>query len=56
MASADSLRMLRELQARPENKSCVDCNTKNPQVGPASLPAAGLQGAPLSPSKQRVRG
>ncbi|CAL8466152.1 g5688 [Coccomyxa elongata] len=31
MASADSLRVLRELQSRPENKTCVDCNTKNPQ-------------------------
>ncbi|CAK0786036.1 hypothetical protein CVIRNUC_009249 [Coccomyxa viridis] len=31
MASADSLRILRELQGRPENKTCVDCNTKNPQ-------------------------
>ncbi|DBB12132.1 hypothetical protein WJX82_005961 [Trebouxia sp. C0006] len=31
MASADSLKVLRTLQSRPENKTCVDCNTKNPQ-------------------------
>ncbi|KAK9804403.1 hypothetical protein WJX72_011117 [[Myrmecia] bisecta] len=31
MASAESLKILRELQSRPDNKVCVDCNTKNPQ-------------------------
>ncbi|GBF93446.1 hypothetical protein Rsub_06579 [Raphidocelis subcapitata] len=31
MASPEALRVLRELQARPENKVCVDCETKNPQ-------------------------
>ncbi|KAK9822815.1 hypothetical protein WJX81_003054, partial [Elliptochloris bilobata] len=31
MASTESLKILRALQARPENKVCVDCNTKNPQ-------------------------
>lgn len=31
MASAESLKILRTLQSRPENKTCVDCNTKNPQ-------------------------
>lgn len=31
MASGESLRILRELQSRSENKVCVDCNTKNPQ-------------------------
>lgn len=31
MASADSLRILRALQASPDNRICCDCNTKNPQ-------------------------
>mmetsp|Transcript_9445 Transcript_9445/g.28713 ORF Transcript_9445/g.28713 Transcript_9445/m.28713 type:complete len:480 (-) Transcript_9445:182-1621(-) len=31
MASAESLKILRELQSKPENKTCVDCDTKNPQ-------------------------
>lgn len=31
MASAESLKVLRELQAKPDNKVCVDCETKNPQ-------------------------
>ncbi|KAF8068451.1 maoI [Scenedesmus sp. PABB004] len=31
MASPEALRVLRELQAKPENKVCVDCETKNPQ-------------------------
>ncbi|KAG1660647.1 hypothetical protein FOA52_008007 [Chlamydomonas sp. UWO 241] len=31
MASVDSLKCLRELQVQPENKVCVDCDTKNPQ-------------------------
>eukprot|EP00891_Asterochloris_glomerata_P006536 jgi/Astpho2/6536/Aster-07320 len=31
MASAESLKILRGLQSRPENKTCVDCNTRNPQ-------------------------
>ncbi|KAK9866777.1 hypothetical protein WJX84_000900 [Apatococcus fuscideae] len=31
MAHADALKVLRELQARPENKVCCDCSTKNPQ-------------------------
>jgi ADP-ribosylation factor GTPase-activating protein 1 len=31
MASAESLKILRELQSKPENKVCVDCETKNPQ-------------------------
>lgn len=31
MASPEALRILRELQSRPENKVCVDCETKNPQ-------------------------
>lgn len=31
MASAESLKILRSLQSRPENKTCVDCNTRNPQ-------------------------
>eukprot|EP00884_Botryococcus_braunii_P022600 jgi/Botrbrau1/9023/Bobra.0376s0001.1 len=31
MASGEALRILRDLQSRPENKICVDCNTKNPQ-------------------------
>ncbi|GMH33147.1 hypothetical protein BSKO_00981 [Bryopsis sp. KO-2023] len=31
MASADSLRILRALQSRQENKVCADCNAKNPQ-------------------------
>lgn len=36
MSSADALRVLRELQTRPDNKVCVDCETKNPQW--ASIP------------------
>jgi ADP-ribosylation factor GTPase-activating protein 1 len=31
MASAQAAQVLRELQSRPDNKTCVDCNTKNPQ-------------------------
>lgn len=31
MASPEALRVLRDLQSRPENKVCVDCDTKNPQ-------------------------
>eukprot|EP00775_Hariotina_reticulata_P007172 gene7172-7386_t len=31
MASPEALRILRDLQSRPENKVCVDCDTKNPQ-------------------------
>lgn len=31
MASAEALRVLRELQSKPDNKVCVDCDTKNPQ-------------------------
>eukprot|EP01025_Chloroclados_australasicus_P025725 TRINITY_DN2565_c0_g1_i1.p1 TRINITY_DN2565_c0_g1~~TRINITY_DN2565_c0_g1_i1.p1 ORF type:complete len:422 (+),score=62.24 TRINITY_DN2565_c0_g1_i1:375-1640(+) len=31
MASTQALKLLRELQSRPENKVCVDCDTKNPQ-------------------------
>lgn len=31
MASPDALRVLRSLQSQPENKICVDCNTRNPQ-------------------------
>lgn len=31
MASPQALRVLRELQSKPENKVCVDCDTKNPQ-------------------------
>eukprot|EP00878_Enallax_costatus_P020982 GHUV01022198.1.p1 GENE.GHUV01022198.1~~GHUV01022198.1.p1 ORF type:complete len:327 (+),score=91.67 GHUV01022198.1:646-1626(+) len=31
MASPEALRVLRELQSKPENKVCVDCDTKNPQ-------------------------
>lgn len=31
MASADALKILRELQSRADNKICVDCDTKNPQ-------------------------
>ncbi|MEW5316635.1 MAG: hypothetical protein WDW38_007994 [Sanguina aurantia] len=29
--SADTLTILRELQKKPENRVCVDCDTKNPQ-------------------------
>ena len=31
MASPEDLRVLRELQSRPENKVCSDCPVKNPQ-------------------------
>eukprot|EP00212_Chloropicon_laureae_P000477 CAMPEP_0198454726 /NCGR_PEP_ID=MMETSP1453-20131121/15186_1 /TAXON_ID=1461543 ORGANISM="Unidentified sp., Strain RCC701" /NCGR_SAMPLE_ID=MMETSP1453 /ASSEMBLY_ACC=CAM_ASM_001118 /LENGTH=101 /DNA_ID=CAMNT_0044178871 /DNA_START=191 /DNA_END=493 /DNA_ORIENTATION=- len=31
MASPEDLRILRELQNKPENKVCVDCPMKNPQ-------------------------
>ncbi|KAL6772099.1 hypothetical protein ACKKBG_A28930 [Auxenochlorella protothecoides x Auxenochlorella symbiontica] len=31
MAQPEALRILRELQSRPDNKVCVDCDTKNPQ-------------------------
>lgn len=31
MASVEALRVLRDLQSKPENKVCVDCDTKNPQ-------------------------
>eukprot|EP01024_Parvocaulis_polyphysoides_P047792 TRINITY_DN4531_c0_g3_i4.p1 TRINITY_DN4531_c0_g3~~TRINITY_DN4531_c0_g3_i4.p1 ORF type:complete len:406 (-),score=59.82 TRINITY_DN4531_c0_g3_i4:414-1631(-) len=31
MASTQALKILRELQSRPENKVCCDCDTKNPQ-------------------------
>jgi ADP-ribosylation factor GTPase-activating protein 1 len=31
MASAESLKILRDLQSRPDNKVCVDCPSKNPQ-------------------------
>ena len=31
MASPQASQVLRELQSRPDNKTCVDCNTKNPQ-------------------------
>ncbi|KAJ9510947.1 hypothetical protein QJQ45_027826, partial [Haematococcus lacustris] len=29
--SSEALRVLRELQSKPDNKVCVDCDTKNPQ-------------------------
>jgi len=31
MASPEALKILREIQKRPDNKVCVDCNMKNPQ-------------------------
>ena len=31
MASPESLKILRELQSRPDNKICCDCSSKNPQ-------------------------
>ena len=31
MASPEDMKVLRELQSRPENRVCVDCPTKNPQ-------------------------
>jgi len=31
MAQPEALRLLRELQNRPENKVCVDCAQKSPQ-------------------------
>eukprot|EP00798_Chlamydomonas_sp_ICE-L_P013017 gene13017-3523_t len=31
MASADNLRILRQLQTSPDNRICSDCETKNPQ-------------------------
>lgn len=31
MASADALKILRDLQSKPDNKVCADCDTKNPQ-------------------------
>eukprot|EP00887_Chlorella_sp_A99_P001350 scaffold14.g1350.t1 len=31
MAAPEALRLLRGLQSRPDNKVCVDCETKNPQ-------------------------
>lgn len=31
MASREATQLLRELQSRPENKVCSDCEAKNPQ-------------------------
>lgn len=31
MASSDALKLLRDLQSKPDNRVCVDCETKNPQ-------------------------
>mmetsp|Transcript_3750 Transcript_3750/g.4193 ORF Transcript_3750/g.4193 Transcript_3750/m.4193 type:complete len:466 (-) Transcript_3750:369-1766(-) len=31
MASAEAMQILRDLQQKPHNKICVDCNQKNPQ-------------------------
>lgn len=31
MAQPEALKLLRELQSKPDNKVCVDCDTKNPQ-------------------------
>jgi ADP-ribosylation factor GTPase-activating protein 1 len=37
MASAESLKLLRDLQTRPDNRVCCDCETKNPQWASVTL-------------------
>mmetsp|Transcript_34948 Transcript_34948/g.77712 ORF Transcript_34948/g.77712 Transcript_34948/m.77712 type:complete len:472 (+) Transcript_34948:236-1651(+) len=37
MASAEALKILREVQAKPDNRVCVDCDTKNPQWASVSF-------------------
>lgn len=54
MASPESLKILRELQSRPDNKICCDCNSKNPQWASVSYGCFMYVAVPLPPNHESV--